>query len=294
MSTKVNARLLLASANAVTGDILFTWELTFPRQILAEFNTHRKLSRNTSSSRAISIQKLRASVKGDPFVPVYIGTNQKGKQAGAELAGWRRFTAEWVIRVMRYPALLGNYTLDKLGAHKQVANRYLEPWMWCKVVCSATDVNNLLLLRTDAAAEPHFRELAQQMQAQVTWCRGQRRAAYPSAFNGSVRVVRYQVLQPGEWHLPYVTYDEHRTSIEAQLQISAGRCANTSYTLPGETRSIDRVLAAAICGKLFGGPIKHLSPTEHQAQAMLLRERYANFRSFRQWRSSLPNENGGD
>jgi hypothetical protein len=74
-------------ANAVTTDILYTWILTYLRTIPAELNTHRTISRNTSSRRAIPSRKQRQRVLHDPFVPVYIGANRRGMQAGEELAG---------------------------------------------------------------------------------------------------------------------------------------------------------------------------------------------------------------
>ena len=42
---------------------------TFPRIILSEINTHRMLSKNTSSSRAIPFEKMVEAVQNDPFIP---------------------------------------------------------------------------------------------------------------------------------------------------------------------------------------------------------------------------------
>lgn len=294
MKTEVSAKLLLASKNEATKDILYTWELTFPRIILAEVNTHRKASRNTSSSRAISIKKLREKVRFDPFTPVSIGQNQRGMQAGSELTGWRRWAAVAVWRGARYPALAANWLLEKLGAHKQVANRLCEPWMWVVQCFSMTDVNNLLLLRNHPDAEPHFHELARQMQAQVEWCRS---CSSHYTSNPLLNIERYQTLAPGEWHLPYVFGKDTLLHTEEQITVSQARCANTSYTMPGETRMIGLEQAKSIAHKLFGGDIKHLSPCEHQAMAMAERDgitHYANFRGFRQRRATIPGEKGGD
>lgn len=63
------------------GARLTTFEVTFPRIVLAEFNTHRVFSRNSASSRAIPVKTMLKRVKEDPFVPVYWGKNQKGMQA---------------------------------------------------------------------------------------------------------------------------------------------------------------------------------------------------------------------
>ena len=41
---------------------------TFPRIILSEINTHRMLSKNTSSSRAIPFLKMVEAVQNNPFI----------------------------------------------------------------------------------------------------------------------------------------------------------------------------------------------------------------------------------
>jgi len=65
---------------------LTTFEITFPRMVLAEFNTHRVFSRNSASSRAIPIEKQLAKVLNDPFIPIHWGKNQSGMQAMEELS----------------------------------------------------------------------------------------------------------------------------------------------------------------------------------------------------------------
>ena len=42
----------------------------FPRFILSEFNTHRMLSRNAASSRAIPTKKFLEQIINDPVFPV--------------------------------------------------------------------------------------------------------------------------------------------------------------------------------------------------------------------------------
>ena len=50
------------------GDELITVLATFPRIILSEINTHRMLSKNTSSSRAIPFEKMLEAVQNNPFI----------------------------------------------------------------------------------------------------------------------------------------------------------------------------------------------------------------------------------
>src|SRR5687768_15137639 len=56
-------------------------EITFPRFVLAEFNTHRMFSRNSASSRAIPVAKQLRRVLEDPFIPERFGINQSGMQS---------------------------------------------------------------------------------------------------------------------------------------------------------------------------------------------------------------------
>lgn len=166
---KVKSELILASKNSVTGVNLYTFVLVYPRVILPEVNTHRMLSRNTASSRAIPSKKQRAKVLHDPFVPISIGANQKGMQAGEELTGWRRTVAIQAWKLTRYAAVAASWVLDKVGAHKQIVNRIVEPWTWTQQIVTCTDLKNFFKLRDHPDAEPHFQALARQMHAQVEY-----------------------------------------------------------------------------------------------------------------------------
>ena len=55
--TNISANVICDSINE-QGVRLTTFEIEYPRFILAELNTHRQLSRNSSSSRAIPIQNI--------------------------------------------------------------------------------------------------------------------------------------------------------------------------------------------------------------------------------------------
>src|ERR1041384_185786 len=85
---------VLADSISPAGHRLTTLETTFPRFILAEFNTHRVFSRNSASSRAIPIVKQVRRVLEQPYVPIEFGSNQPGMQAGPALTGEKRQAAE--------------------------------------------------------------------------------------------------------------------------------------------------------------------------------------------------------
>src|SRR5277367_3958806 len=213
---QIESQLILTSKNAETGVSLYTFLLTYPRVILAEVNTHRALSRNTASSRAIPSKKQRSRVLAVPFIPYSIGQNQKGMQAGAELTGWRRWVAIQTWKLARYPAVLASWILEKVGAHKQIVNRIIETWTWTQQIVTTTDLQNVFKLRNHPDAEPHFQILAEQMQNQVEYVEAlyntvnfdsRNPDGTPCALdhvNPYIGVLRVQMLQPGEWHMPFI------------------------------------------------------------------------------------------
>ena len=79
MKTVIKAEIVAHSINE-QGDELISVLATFPRIILAEVNTHRMLSKNTSSSRAIPFNKMVDTIKEDPFIPIAWQKEHKGMQ----------------------------------------------------------------------------------------------------------------------------------------------------------------------------------------------------------------------
>ena len=80
----MGARIIADSKHFKLGTRITTFELSFPRWILAEFNTHRLLSRNSASSRAIPIKANIENIMADTAMPVHWGVNQPGMVADAE------------------------------------------------------------------------------------------------------------------------------------------------------------------------------------------------------------------
>ena len=66
---KISATIVADSVNK-QGDRLTSLLITFPRILLSEINTHRMLSKNTSSSRAIPFNKMVEAVQNNPFIPI--------------------------------------------------------------------------------------------------------------------------------------------------------------------------------------------------------------------------------
>jgi thymidylate synthase ThyX len=256
-----NARILADSISA-NGDRLTTFEITFPRFVLAELNTHRMLSKNSASSRAIPTHKQIERVMNDPAMPVEWGRDQAGMKARQLLdqeeedlarQAWLRARDCAVEQVQALQAIGPVDENGKQGVHKQIINRLLEPFLWQTVLITGTDWGNFFALRCHADAQPEIREIALMMQ---------------DLYNANSPVQ----LGEGEWHLPLV-YDEDRAlarqlygdqANEMLLKVSTGRCARVSYLTHDGKRDLDKdVFLHDIL--LDSG---HMSPFEHVARPM--------------------------
>lgn len=239
------AAKIVADSISEAGDRLTTMEVTFPRMVLAEYNTHRVFSRNSASSRAIPVLKQLMRIEENPFIPIYWGKDQSGMQAEQELslADQERATAIWLAA--RDDALKHTRALLNLGVHKQIANRLLEPFMWHTVIVTATEWSNFFALRAHADAQPEIRVIAELMQ---------------EAYNTS----QPKLLREGEWHLPLIQPDEYDGVFEFSEEarkISSARCARVSYLTHDGKRDIEADLT--LYERLVGGG--HMSPLEHVA-----------------------------
>ena len=262
---------ILADHLAPSGKRLVTYEVTFPRIVLAEFNTHRVLSRNSASSRAIPVEKMLRRVEKDPFVPTYWGKNQKGMQADEELGEEARNDAEYAWLSARDKAVGYARSLIETGVHKQLVNRLLEPWCWQTCLVTATEYDNFFALRCHRDAQPEIREIAVMMEKLYD---------------------EHEPIEVGEgfWHLPLV---EDRAELEAAgyseediRQISVGRCARVSYLTHDGKR--DPRADLDLCDRLRASG--HMSPFEHVAQALRDPDESGNFLGWAQYRKSLAGE----
>jgi hypothetical protein len=73
-------------ADSIAVSRLTTFEITMPKMVVAEFNTHCMIARNSASSRAIPVERILAAVESDPVIPEF-GLNGAGMQAKAVLEG---------------------------------------------------------------------------------------------------------------------------------------------------------------------------------------------------------------
>jgi thymidylate synthase ThyX len=148
---KIQAKIL-ADSISERGDRITTYLLTFPRIILAEFNTHRSFSRNSASSRAIPFKKMVESVEKNPFIPIAWQKDHKGMQGSEYLSDVpagvsdKEFSIDMWLEA-RDAAVSNAKILNNTGVTKQLCNRLLEPFMWHTVICTATEWDNFFNLR---------------------------------------------------------------------------------------------------------------------------------------------------
>lgn len=257
---KISATIVADSVSP-HGDRLTTLELTFPRFLLPEFNTHRAFSRNSASSRARSVKKTIQEVRDDPFVPVHWPSERVGMAGGAELSPLNRSGAERLWCAAAHTACEDAEALVSDGLHKSLVNRLLEPFMWHTVVVTATDWDDFfaqrLALLDDGtpAAELHFYDLAQEM---------------------ARALILSQPREPAgdEWHLPYVSSSELTLLantpeygpnwLQVAIKLSVARCAGVSYLNQGLVRERDKELR--LYERLRTAKPPHWSPFEHVAR----------------------------
>lgn len=236
-------------ADSITegGHRLITVEAGCWRPVLAEQNTHRVLSRNSASSRAIPIEKNLRRFRDEFFWPAEWGSEKPGMQTGPPLEGtdrdeaialWYRLQDSVHDLVKEYVTehpLKDEHGDDIEGAvrlHKSLLNRWLEVGLQQVQIITGTQWDGYFWQRCHEHADKNIRLMAEAIQEVVA-------KSEP------------RVLHEGEWHLPYFAesggFEDDWDSIyalesqpgdqtsalpsasEIAKQISAGRCARVSH-----------------------------------------------------------------
>lgn len=267
-----------------------TFVLIYPRIVHSELLTHRMFSRNSASSRAIPVKTMIDTVKSNPFVPIEFQKPHRGMQGNNYLDGEEKINAKrfW-LSVLNTTLYYVSANEDKIT--KQLLNRLIEPFLWHKVILTATEFDNFFNLRcpiyeiegkrykskNDAVKDLKINlsdinwlevnksqtEIHLQYIAELMW----------DAYNLSVP----KVLNVGEWHIPYNLND---MPIEQQIRVSTARCARISYETLGEVRTMDIGKDMALHDRLLADG--HFSPFEHIARAA---EEDIFFDNFKGWKS---------
>lgn len=231
------------------GTRIITIEAEYPTMLQAQLNTHRMVVRNCSSSRAIPTRNFIET----PFIPTKVGRNCAGMSAkeyldGAELEA---FQEDWLKLYQN----INEQVLElqaKYNIHKQTLNRVLSSgFSTTKGVFTATLDSwlHVLMLRLHGDAQPEIQELAERIKEAIE-------ASTP------------QVLQYGEFHLPYVDSVENGDD-NINIKLSISQIAQVSY------RKLDDTIEKAL--KIFQqlhlldhtpeNP-PHWSPCQHVMQAL--------------------------
>src|SRR5579872_4265343 len=258
-----SARILLDSVSPA-GVRLTTLEVSFPRFVLSEFNTHRVFSRNSASSRAVPTAKLLERVQSDPVLPLEWGRNKAGMSASDVLPAEEEEAAKRIWLQARDAAVEHARKLLALKVHKQELNRVLEPFLWHTVIVTATEWENFFALRCAPNAQPEIRRAALLM-----------RQALEESTPRAIGI--------GEWHLPLVQDDERDGDVERLKAISVARCARVSYLTHDGRRDQQKDLE--LYARLSAD--RHLSPFEHVATPADDVDFHANFRGWIQMRQSI-------
>jgi thymidylate synthase ThyX len=253
---------VMADSLSPDGVRLTTLKVTHPRFILAEVNTHRMLSRNSASSRAIPTEKQIDRVLDQPFVPETFNQRVKGMGVGEALDDSKQAIArrEWIEASL--DAVRHATVLNEVGIDKSRANRLLEPFMWHTAIITATEWSNFYALRDNTGAQPEFQIIAQMMR-EAMW------ENEPTP------------LDYGEWHLPGISDDELAmlcrtrredscdpeqldSEIDEYKRVSARRLARVSFDKVSEdeewSTSVERAGVLMTNG--------HVSPLEHVARPL--------------------------
>jgi hypothetical protein len=258
---------IIADSISIAGKRITTFLLTYPRYIHPEMLTHRAFSKNASSSRAVPVSKLLRQVISDPVIPIHFGANQAGMSAKEELKGWMRWLASSLWLGARWPAVGFVWALNKLGLHKQITNRLLEPWLYITVILTGTEFDNFYWLRCDKEhAHPDIYDLAEKMLAAQN--------------NNAPKIT--------EVHLPFIKDDEwNQYDADTLIKLSVARCCRVSYLNHDKTEPNLQKDLTLHDSLLKAG---HMSPFEHQAAAQT-DEICGNFVGWRQYRKLLAGEN---
>ncbi len=225
---------------------LVTFRATFPRFILAEFNTHRAFSRNSASSRAIPLKRQIALVETAPFKPSKWPINGPGMNPAGFWEGAAHVSLDDWWKVAHSSALGIAKEFERSKVHKSIAARYLEPFMWHTVIISSTmpGLDNFFAQRDHGDAQEEMQTLARAMR---------------KALDESTPV-------ESQWHIPFrdmegvakVLYVQPET-FEKHAIRSVARCARVSYGREMEEKTYEE--DANLVARLVRG--QHWSPLEH-------------------------------
>jgi hypothetical protein len=238
----IDCEILADSKCPVTNRRIITFLLRrFPKGALqSQLNTHRSISKNSASSRAINKKKYVDNILLDPYVPLW--TVDKPGMIGELI--------EDVDLVQHYTKIY----LDKMHMdikyvekyfgeiHKQDSSCQLDHYVRLPIICTSSESNwNYFFdLRCGDSTKPEFRRIALEMQ----------------------RLYKLSIHSTTNHHIPWIRDTEKDHSLKDKLTLSTARSAWISYANHQKLDSLD--VARNTVEKLWSH--KHYSCFDHCAK----------------------------
>lgn len=209
----------------------------------------KDISRNSESSRAVPTSQLIERVMSNPYIPQWRSA-QRGMQGGDMLSRCNRksLNKSWLEHRDNCVKLAQAYS--QIGVCKQDVSALLLPFMRIDIIATGSGKawQNFIKLRADQAAHPDF-------------------AAYAYELADLLQVSNPDILEPGEWHVPYVKEAIKTLSTPQDLlDYSVIKCARFSYKGALAKIELSKADLNAKVKKLRDDG--HRSPFEHQVMCV--------------------------
>ena len=288
------------------GDKLLTVLVTFPRYILAELNTHRMLSKNSASSRAIPFKKMVESVQNNSFIPIAWQKEHKGMQGSEYLSEEESNECRLNWLGARDKAIRAAIDLTSIGCTKQLANRLLEPFMMHTVLITGTveggwdnffdlrcpqytqtslDNDEFLVFKSKKEVIKFYNKKEDDFTADY-WFKINKGMAdihmmqLAECIYDAMNEATPKQLKAGEWHVPFedkinLQQLELLTSSQKQeviIKVSSAMAARTSYTIVGDEKEFTLRQQLDLHDRMASAVPFHASPFEHCAKVMTQNE----------------------
>lgn len=302
MPMQFEANVISKSIGKENGVMVGTIEVVYPRVILAEVNTHRVISKNGASSRAIPFAAMIKYLRENSFSPLQWLVNKPGMSTTEVMGPQDSAECQAIWLEAMEDAIRHATRLNDLHCSKQYMNRLLEPFMMTRTLLTSTRWENFYKLRDHGDAMPEFQHLAAMM---------------GEAMRSAPAVERSCDDPIGGWHRPYTDEIDLDTAttyafgggvepkiretnwaptmnlgIKTLLTMSVARCCRVSgKTFAKEHPDLDADFRTF--ARLNSNPL-HASPMEHQCFPLPTRAfapwLTGNLHGFSQLRKLMPNE----
>lgn len=291
---------ILADSLSPQGERLTTMKITFPRIMLAEFNTHRMFSRNSASSRAIPFNKMVKMVEETPFIPIAWQRDHKGMQGNEYLdVNPNTYGPINLWLEAKNKAIETAKSLHELAkVTKQLCNRLLEPFMWHTVIITSSKegLDNFFELRCPnilhEANGKYYKSVKdwnnvdKEIQYQGLSCLHPENKSQADIHIQAIAELMWDTynesnpkkLQVGEWHIPFGDNIDARKVYEDVLKKDIDLSISAKFYKEYEESLIK--IATARCARISYETLGDNSKIDYEADLklhdMLLESRHAS------------------